>query len=98
MFSIISAFCGTLLSIIGRGHAFLFFKNTAEIKGIVIADKISDFCNTVVCCFQKHLGIGHTAFYKILHGCGMGILPEAANEPADAHTPGSSVFSMLISV
>ena len=80
------------LPVFCRGHSFLPAEDSAEVQRIVISDEISDLRNIVVGGLQEHLCVGHAAFHKILHGCGVGILLEIADEPAYAHAPGSGIF------
>lgn len=87
-----SASVGYLFSVIGRGYTLLLLEDTAEIKGIVIADNRRNFRNIVVGTLQKADSIVDPNGKDVLHGRLGGDLLEFLQEVADAHIPGQRIF------
>lgn len=87
-----SASVGYLFSVIGRGYTLLLLEDTAEIKGIVIADNRRNFRNIVVGTLQKADSIVDPNGKDVLHGRLGGDLLEFLQEVADAHIPRQGIF------
>ena len=87
-----SASVGYLFSVIGRGYTLLLLEDTAEIKGIVIADNRRNFRNIVGGTLQKADSIVDPNGKDVLHGRLGGDFLEFFQEIADAHIPGQRIF------
>lgn len=79
--------------------ACLSVENPAEIQGIVIACKGTDFLDGIVSAFEKFPGGIDAYGGNVLHGRHTHVLFKTADKPADAHMTASGiVFNGDISV
>ena len=87
---IISAAQG--LSVIRGRNTTLFLENSAEVKGIIVADNSRYFCYIVIRGFQQAHGVVDTDSEDVLHRGFHGDLFEISQEPAYAHAAGLGIF------
>ena len=81
-----------LLSVIGGRDTFLLFKDPAEIERVIVANDRGNFCDIIVCAFQKTDRVVDPDRKNILHGRLCGYFLEFLQEIADAHISGKCVF------
>lgn len=67
-------------------------EDPAEIQGIFIPHDGPDLRDIIIRSLQEHLRVCDASGHNILHGRGVGILPEMADKPAHAHSPGRRVI------
>lgn len=81
-----------LLSVIGGRDTFLLFKDPAEIERVIVANDRGNFCDIIVCAFQKTDRVVDPDRKNILHGRLCGYFLKFLQEIADTHISGKSVF------
>ena len=70
----------------------MLFEDSTEIQRIIVSDDIGDLVDVIVCSFKQADRVVNARGNDILHRRQSSQLFEIAQEPADRHTPGASIF------